>query len=161
MYFVGTNIYSPTYVRAADKARGFEVVKHPSSFPHMLSDWLFVGPEGLYWAPRHVAEIWNVKEIYITENGCSSADVLTPDGHVYDTDRVMFLHNYLHSLQRATAEGFPVRGYFLWSLMDNFEWADGYNLRFGIFYVDYKTQKRYPKLSAEFYKEVIRQNAIV
>jgi beta-glucosidase len=127
----------------------------------MASKWLFVGPEALYWGPRHVSQIWNVKEIYITENGCSSADVLTPNGHVYDTDRVMYLRNYLLNLQRAVSEGVPVRGYFLWSLMDNFEWADGYNLRFGIYYVDYETQKRYPKLSASFYRETISRNAVL
>ena len=159
--FVGVNIYTPTYVMANDSPRGFKVVKNPSSYPHMASPWLYIGPEALYWGPRHCAEIWGVKEIYITENGCSSADVLTSDGQVYDTDRVMYLRNYLTKLQRAAAEGWPVRGYFLWSLLDNFEWADGYNLRFGIHYVDFETQKRYPKLSAHFYKEVIARNAVV
>src|SRR5437588_11349990 len=125
---------------------------HPSaSFPHMMSNWLHVGPEAVDWAPRLAAELWNIKEIYITENGCSSADVLTPDGQVYDSDRVMFLRNYLTKLQRAVSEGWPVRGYFLWSLLDNFEWADGYSLRFGLHYVDFETQKRYPKMSAHFY----------
>ena len=159
--FVGINIYTPVYIRASDSPTGFTVVKNPSSYPHMASPWLNIGPEALYWGPRHLAQIWNVKEIYITENGCSSADVLTPDGHVWDTDRVMYLRNYLISLHRAATEGFPVRGYFVWSLMDNFEWADGYSLRFGIYYVDYQTQKRYPKLSAHFYKEVISRNAVV
>ncbi len=160
--FVGTNVYTPTYVRADEQAPGgFKVIPNPSSYPHMASPWLSIGPEALYWAPRHVASIWGVKELYITENGCSSADVLTRDGHVYDTDRVMFLRNYIKQLNRATKEGVPVRGYFLWSLMDNFEWGDGYNLRFGIYYVDYETQKRYPKESAAFYKEVIRRNAVV
>ncbi len=159
--FVGINIYTPVYIRADDSPAGFSVVKKPASYPHMASPWLDIGPEALYWGPRHIAQIWKVNEIYITENGCSSADVLTPDGHVYDTDRVMYLRNYISKLHRATTEGFPVRGYFLWSLMDNFEWADGYNLRFGIYYVDYKTQKRYPKLSAQWYQEVIRRNAVV
>jgi beta-glucosidase len=86
---LGINVYNPTYIRADDGPLGFAVVPPPSSYPHMASPWLYIGPEGLYWAPRHAAEIWNVKEIYITENGCSSADELTPDGHVYDTDRVM------------------------------------------------------------------------
>lgn len=158
--FVGMNIYTPAYVRAADNKLGFEMVPNPASYPHMASPWLYIGPEALYWAPRHVNQIWNVKELYVTENGCSSADVLTPDGQVYDTDRVMYLRNYLINLHRAVSEGFPVKGYFLWSLMDNFEWADGYNLRFGIYYVDYKTQKRYPKLSAKFYRETIARNAI-
>ncbi len=108
-----------------------------------------------------MAELWNVKEMYITENGCSSADVLTRDGQVYDTDRVMYLRNYIGKLHRAVSENFPVRGYFLWSLMDNFEWADGYSLRFGLYYVDFETQKRYPKLSAYFYRELIKRNAVV
>ena len=159
--FVGINIYTPIYVRADDSPLGFAVVPHPPSFPHMASPWLFVGPEALYWGPRHVASIWKVKEIYITENGCSSSDVPAADGLVYDTDRVMYLRNYLSQLQRAAADGVPVKGYFLWSLMDNFEWADGYTNRFGLHYVDYATQKRTPKLSAQFYKEVIAQNAVV
>ncbi|MDQ2843915.1 MAG: GH1 family beta-glucosidase [Acidobacteriota bacterium] len=158
---VGINIYNPTYIRADSGPAGFAVVPLPSSYPHMASPWLNIGPEGLYWGVRHLAEIWNVKDIYVTENGCSSADVIAPDGHIYDTDRVMFLRNYLINLHRAAAEGFPIHGYFVWSLMDNFEWADGYSLRFGIYYVDYETQKRTPKMSAHFYKEVIRRNAVV
>ncbi|MGK4422420.1 family 1 glycosylhydrolase, partial [Klebsiella pneumoniae] len=82
-----------------------------------------------------------VKDIYITENGTSAADRPGPDGVVYDIDRVMYLRNYLTQLQRATAEGVPVRGYFLWSLLDNFEWADGYATRFGLVHVDYATQR--------------------
>ena len=73
----------------------------------------------------------------------------------------MYLRNYLTQLQRATADGVPVKGYFCWSLMDNFEWADGYENRFGLHYVDYATQKRTPKLSAAFYREVIARNAVV
>lgn len=159
--FVGINIYTPTHVRADNSPLGFTVVRNPPSYPHMASGWLNIGPEALYWGPRHVAQIWNVKEIYITENGCSSSDVPAPDGTVYDTDRVMFLRNYLTQLQRATSDGVPVHGYFLWSLMDNFEWADGYTNRFGLHYVDYTNQKRTPKLSAAFYREVIARNAVV
>ena len=158
--FVGINIYTPTYVRADDSKDGFAVVPHPASYPHMASQWLSIGPEALYWGPHHVAKNWGVHEIYITENGCSSSDVPAADGVVYDTDRVMYLRNYISQLQRATADGIPVRGYFLWSLMDNFEWADGYTNRFGLHYVDYKTQKRTPKLSALFYREVISRNGL-
>ena len=93
--------------------------------------------------------------------GASSADEPAADGEVYDLDRVMFLRYYLGQLQRATAEGVPVRGYFAWSLLDNFEWADGYSTRFGLHYVDYKTLKRTPKLSAAFYRNVIARNALV
>jgi beta-glucosidase len=158
--FVGINIYTPTWIRADDSPLGFTPVPNPASYPHMASSWLTIGPEALYWGPRNVAKLWKVKEIYITENGCSSSDVPAADGIVYDTDRVMYLRNYLSQLQRATADAVPVKGYFLWSLMDNFEWADGYTNRFGLHYVDYATQKRTPKLSASFYREVIRRNAV-
>ena len=161
MDFVGINIYQPTYVRADGSAQGYAVVPPPASYPHMYSEWLNIGPEGLYWGPKLVADVWGVKEIYITENGCSSTDKIAEDGHVYDTDRVMFLRNYLTQLERGVSEGVPVKGYFLWSLLDNFEWADGYEKRFGITYVDFETQKRTPKLSADFYREVIRQNRVV
>jgi beta-glucosidase len=160
MDFVGLNIYQPTYVRADESDKGYSVVNPPASYPHMFSPWLYVGPEALYWAPKLVADIWNVKEMYITENGASSTDQVAPDGHVYDTDRVMYLRNYLSQLHRAIAEGVPVKGYFVWSLLDNYEWADGYEKRFGITYVDFATQKRIPKLSFEFYKQVIRENRV-
>jgi beta-glucosidase len=160
MDFVGLNIYQPSYVRAADGPLGYVSVPNPTSYPHMASPWLTIGPESLYWVPSLVAKQWNVKEIYITENGCSSDDVVAADGHVYDSDRVMYLRNYLTQLQRAVAEGVPVKGYFLWSLLDNFEWADGYDKRFGITYVDFTTQKRTPKLSSDFYRAVIARNAL-
>jgi beta-glucosidase len=158
--FVGLNVYTPSYVRADSSPAGYAVVPPPASSPHMMSSWLHVGPEALYWSPKLVAQLWNIKEIYITENGASSTDVLTPDGHVYDTDRVMYLRNYLTQLHRAVSEGVPVRGYFCWSLMDNYEWADGYAYRFGLHYVDFQTQKRTPKLSAHFYREVIARNGL-
>jgi beta-glucosidase len=160
MDFTGINIYQPNFVRADESEKGYTVVTPPASYPHMFSPWLTIGPEALYWGPKLVHELWKVKEIYITENGASSKDELTPSGEVYDTDRVMYLRNYLTQLHRGVAEGVPVKGYFLWSLLDNFEWADGYDKRFGITYVDFKTQKRTLKLSAHFYKEVIAGNAL-
>jgi beta-glucosidase len=160
--FVGVNVYAPTtYVRASDAAPGFVALPFPEKFPMMNSSWLKIGPEALYWAPRNVARVWNAQAIYITENGCSATDQPAADGAVDDIDRVMFLRSYLTQLQRATAEGVPVRGYFHWSLMDNFEWADGYGTRFGLLHVDYATQKRTPKLSASFYREVIARNRVV
>lgn len=160
MDFVGINVYQPSFVRADDSELGYAVVPQPSSYPHMFSPWLAVGPEALYWTPKLVADLWKVKTIFITENGASSADQIAPDGGVYDTDRVMFLRNYLMHLQRAVAEGVPVKGYFLWSLLDNYEWADGYEKRFGITYVDFKTQKRTLKLSGKFYKNLIATNVL-
>jgi beta-glucosidase len=159
--FVGLNIYAPqAYVVAADHAPGFDVLPFPASFPHMSSPWLRIGPETAYWVPRLAAKIWQLKSIYVTENGTSSDDQITPDGKIHDLDRVMYLRNYLAQLQRATAEGVPVKGYFLWSLMDNFEWVFGYGQRFGIYHVDFKTQARTPKLSASFYRQVIAKNAV-
>ncbi|HEY1657742.1 MAG TPA: GH1 family beta-glucosidase [Candidatus Sulfotelmatobacter sp.] len=158
--FVGLNAYTPEYVRADSSAEGYVVEKRPDSYPHMASDWLFIGPEVTYWAVRNVSDLWKPKAMYITENGCSSDDVPTAEGRIEDTDRVMYLRNHLTQLHRAAAEGYPIKGYFLWSLMDNFEWADGYSKRFGIHYVDFKTQKRTPKLSAEWYREVIAKNAV-
>jgi beta-glucosidase len=159
--FVGINVYRPTnYVLASDDASGYRVVPFNGSHPKMFSSWHVVGPEVLYWAPKFVQSLWQAKEIHITENGCAADDKIAADGNVYDTDRVMFLRNYLTQLQRATAEGVPVQGYFLWSMMDNFEWSAGFGNRFGIVYVDYATQKRTPKLSAAYFRELATRNAM-
>lgn len=159
--FIGLNVYQPDYVRADASAEGYAILPKPASFPRMASPWLFIGPEVIYWAVRCASELWRPQGIYITENGCSSQDVPDAAGRIDDTDRLMFLRNYLTQLQRAVAEHHPVKGYFLWSLLDNFEWADGYGKRFGIHYVDFDTQKRTPKLSAEWYREVIAHNAVL
>jgi beta-glucosidase len=159
--FIGLNVYTPDhYVVAADNERGFTMAPFPASFPHMNATWLRPGPEAMYWVPRHVARLWNVKSIYITENGTSGSDQPAADGTVYDVDRIMYLRNYLTQLQRATSEGVPVLGYFLWSLMDNFEWSDGYKQRFGLYRVDFVTKRRTPKLSTSFYRETIARNAV-
>ena len=159
---VGLNCYTPAYIRADAKSpQGFAYVPYPKSHPHMESPWIQLGPELLYWAPRHLKEIWNVDNVYITENGCSSYDRPAADGKVYDTDRLMYLRNHLTHAQRAVMEGYPLRGYFCWSLLDNFEWADGYTKRFGLYYVNFETQERMPKLSAEYYREVVARNRVV
>jgi beta-glucosidase len=86
---------------------------------------------------------------------------VTEDGEILDLDRREYLRNYLIGLHRAVDEGFDVRGYFQWSLMDNFEWAEGYVKRFGIVHIDYETQKRTPKLSAHWYSKVIAENRVL
>src|SRR5947209_4518410 len=136
--FIGLNIYAPQYyVVASDRAPGFAVLPFPASFPHMNVDWLRIGPETAYWVPRLAAKVWNINTIYISENGTSAVDKPAADGNVYDLDRIMYLRNYLTQLQRATSEGVPVRGYFLGSLMDNFEWIYGFEQRFGLYRVDF------------------------
>ena len=159
--FVGLNVYTPQFVHADDSKQGYSIVPYPTSQPHMASPWILLAPECIYWAVRNVCDLWKPQGIFITENGCSSDDVINSAGRIEDVDRVMYLRNHLTHLHRAAAEGYPVKGYFLWSLMDNFEWADGYSKRFGIHYVDFKTLKRTPKLSAEWYREVISHNSVV
>jgi beta-glucosidase len=158
---VGLNVYTADYVRADASAAGYAIEQRPTSYPHMASPWINIDPEALYWAIRNPGDLWKPKELYITENGCSSDDVIDASGHIEDTDRVMYLRNHLTQMHRAASEGYPIKGYFLWSLLDNFEWADGYSKRFGLHYVDFKTQKRTPKRSAEWYREVIQRNAVV
>lgn len=158
--FVALNVYTPSYVRADASPAGYAILPHTPESPRMSSPWLYVGPEVAYWSVRLVSELWKPKALYISENGCSADDQMV-DGRVDDPDRIMYLRGCLSQFQRATAEGYPLKGYFLWSLMDNFEWADGYTKRFGIHYVDFATEKRTPKLSAAWYRELIRRNAMV
>jgi beta-glucosidase len=160
--FIGINIYRPwAYVVASEPAGGFRPISFNKSHPRMLSLWHLLGPEVMYWAPRLLQSVWGAREIYITENGCGASDEMSAKGNVDDSDRIMFLRNHLAHLQRATAEGLPVKGYFHWSLMDNFEWSDGFASRFGLVYVDYKTQQRTPKLSAAYFREAALKNAVV
>jgi len=160
--FVGINVYRPNaYVEPSGEAPGYREIPFNASHPKMHSSWHVFDPECLYWAPRHLKSIWGAKSIFITENGCAASDVVSNDGRVYDSDRLMFLRAYLTQLQRATSDGVPVHGYFLWSAQDNFEWGSGYGDRFGIVYVDFKTQKRIPKLSAQWFREAARRNAVV
>jgi beta-glucosidase len=159
--FVGINVYKPeVYLLASDQAPGWREIPFSKSHPSMFSRWLTFGPEALYWAPKFVHSLWGAKEIHITESGTATDDVLASDGTVYDTDRIMYLRNYLTQLQRATADGVPVKGYFQWSTMDNFEWTAGFANRFGLVHVDFKTQKRTPKISASFFRETARRNAV-
>ncbi|MDB5328237.1 MAG: beta-glucosidase [Phycisphaerales bacterium] len=159
--YVGLNLYTPTYIRPdPESKRGWAQVHHNDSYPRMVMPWLGIGPSILYWAPRLVAETWGVKSIYITENGCANGDIQTEQGDIHDTARMMFLQNHFIQAHRAVDEGVPLHGYFLWSLLDNFEWATGYTRRFGLCYVNYQTQQRTPKLSAKFYRDVIRRNAV-
>jgi beta-glucosidase len=160
--FVGINVYIPSLlVIASDQPPGYREVPFNVSHPKMFSTWHRLAPESQYWSPRLLHSIWKPKEIYITENGCAASDAVAADGNVYDSDRLMYLRNGMLHQQRATAEGIPLKGNFVWSAMDNFEWTDGYGTRFGIVYVDFKTQKRIPKLSAHWFREAARRNAVV
>ncbi|MBF2046730.1 MAG: GH1 family beta-glucosidase [Leptolyngbya sp. IPPAS B-1204] len=159
----GFNNYFAVYVRAIDQAPGYQFLEFPISYPKLHMPWLFFTPDSTYWGIRHISETLGQPDlpIYITENGCAVEDVLTANNEVIDTDRILFLRHYLRSAHRAIQEGYPLKGYFVWSLLDNFEWAWGYDRRFGINYVDYATQQRLPKASAHWYAECIRQNRVV
>ena len=119
-------------------------------------------PDVLYWAVRHVSETLHRPDLslLITENGCAAQDVLKK-GQVLDSDRIFYLRDHLRAAHRAVDEGYPLKGYFVWSLLDNFEWSWGYDRRFGIIYVDYPSQTRIPKASAYWYAECIKQNRVV
>jgi len=158
--FVGINVYRPIAYVLASEAPGWREIPFAKAHPKMFNSWLTLGPEAIYWAPKFVQSLWGAKEIFITENGCASDDVIADDGNIYDTDRIVFLRSYLTQLQRATADGVPVKGYFQWSTMDNFEWINGYGDRFGLVYVDFKTQRRTPKLSAAWFREAARRNTV-
>ena len=107
---------------------------------------------------REIKEIADTEVVYITENGLSCTDSIHLDGKVHDPARIDFTHRYLLALRRAIDSGVDVRGYFHWSLLDNFEWSEGYNERFGLIYLDYATGKRTPKDSAAWYAKVAETN---
>jgi beta-glucosidase len=158
--FLGMNIYSGNFVRAGKNNKP-EQLAFPSTYPTADALWLKHVPQSLYWGPRHVSEVYGVKAVYITENGAGYNDLPPVKGEVNDLHRLNLVRFNLAELRRAIGDGIPVKGFFLWSFMDNFEWQDGYARRFGIVYCDYKTQKRTPKLSAHWYKKVMTENRIV
>jgi beta-glucosidase len=117
-------------------------------------------PQGYYEMMTRLAGEYGVKNLYLTEKGAAYNDVMADDGEVHDPQRIAFLRGHLRQVARAIADGVPVRGYFLWSLMDNFEWASGFSVRFGIVYSDYPTLRRIPKDSARWYARVIADNGV-
>lgn len=152
--FYGQNIYNGRCIRMGTDGRP-EEVRRPAGFPKTATNWT-VTPEALYWGPKFLYERYR-KPIYITENGMACHDTVSQDGKVHDPNRIDFLARYLKNLKRA-AEEIDIRGYFQWSLMDNFEWDKGYAERFGIIYVDFETQERIWKDSAYWYRDLIRRN---
>lgn len=152
--FYGQNIYNGRCIRMGTDGRP-EEVRRPAGFPKTATNWP-VTPEALYWGSKFLYERYR-KPIYITENGMACHDTVSQDGKVHDPNRIDFLARYLKNLKRA-AEEIDIRGYFQWSLMDNFEWDKGYAERFGIIYVDFETQERIWKDSAYWYRDLIRRN---
>ena len=118
-----------------------------------------VVPEGMYKLLKWIDERYNHPVIYVTENGGAFSDKLE-NGQVIDQARIDYLDGYIRQCHRAIKDGVDVRGYFVWSFLDNFEWALGYEKRFGLHYVDFETKERIPKESARWYKEVIEKNGL-
>jgi len=181
--FIGLNIYSGTWVRppadapdavpipptntgipslALDPTRedGFLEIAMPPGYPRVCPGGIPLVPQSIYWAIRHAVEIYGYSKIYITENGCAVDDELV-NGEVLDVDRVHYYRAHLRSAAQAIAEKLPVAGYFIWSLLDNFEWGMGYSSRCGFHYVDFETQQRTPKLSARFYASCIAARRVL
>jgi len=159
--FLGLNIYTATYVRAGRDGKAWEALSLPASYPRADSPWLNLVPQAIYWAPRLCHELYGHRSIYITENGCGYDDEPVQDGEVFDLHRRDYLRNHLREVHRAIADGVPVDGYFCWSFIDNFEWEDGYQRRFGIVHCDYRTLARTPKLSAGYFADVIRTRTVL
>lgn len=153
--FYGQNIYrgNPMERDAQGQCR---LAAHKPGAPKTAIGW-YVDFDCLYWASKFLYERYQ-KPLYITENGMSCHDWISLDGKVHDPARIDYLHRHLRGLRRAAGEGVDVAGYFQWSLLDNFEWAQGYGDRFGLVYVDFETQQRLPKDSFAWYSQVIAQN---
>ena len=155
--FYGHNIYNGKCIRMGEDGKPEEVKRYPG-FPKTAANWP-VTPECLHWGIKFLYERYQ-KPIYITENGVSCHDVVSLDGKVHDPNRIDFLARYLKALKQASEEGADVRGYFQWSLLDNFEWSCGYSERFGMVYVDFETQQRILKDSAYWYRDLIAENGV-
>ncbi len=153
--FFGANIYNGAVIRASSDGSPSHVPNEPGQ-PITLFTWP-VAPDALYWGPKLFQERYKLP-IVITENGMSNVDWVALDGRVHDPQRIDFTRRYLLALRRACDDGVDVRGYFHWSIMDNFEWAEGYKQRFGLIHVDYATQKRTLKDSAFWYRDTIASN---
>ncbi len=137
-----------------------EAVDVPLSGVERTTKGWAVQPDGLRELLVWLRDEYGKMPVYVTENGAAFADYVDPSGRVKDPERVEFLRNHFIMAHRAISEGVDLRGYFVWSLLDNFEWADGYSQRFGLVYVDYKSQERIPKSSAAFLSDVARSNAV-
>lgn len=150
MDFVGVNVYQPSNGMLNKKA--YEAEDRPKT----SLGWVVDG-RCLYWTVRQYWERYHLP-IMVTENGMAAGDTVSEDGACHDGERIAFLDEFLSNLKRAADEGIPLLGYQHWSIMDNFEWNEGYTPRFGLIHIDYTTQKRTLKDSALHYAGIIRSN---
>ncbi|MFF3666695.1 GH1 family beta-glucosidase [Microtetraspora malaysiensis] len=149
---LGVQYYTPIFVDGA----GERVITNPRA----QAEWLEIYPEGLHDVLVRLRRDYDGVPLVITENGLATVDAPDADGRVRDDERIAYLHGHLRAMHRAMAEGARVEAYHVWSLLDNYEWAEGYSQRFGIVHVDYTTQRRTPKDSALWYRDVIESGEI-
>jgi beta-glucosidase len=158
--FLGVNYYTRIIARSSEVSE--EENEPLTVFPndeHTEMGWE-VYPLGIYNVLGRLHFDYAIPAIYITENGAAFNDKVGSDGQVDDQNRQSYIQRHLVMVHKAIEIGVPVKGYFVWSFLDNFEWAHGFSKRFGIVYVDYKTQQRILKSSAKWYQQVIRENAV-
>ncbi len=156
--FLGLNIYSRNVVKAnPDMPNGMEII--PQDSPITDIGWE-VYPKVIYDLLTALNEEYNGVEFYITENGAAFNDFVNVEGKVEDDERIDYLYRYFEQAHKAIEAGVKLKGYYVWSLMDNFEWAEGFTKRFGIIHVDFNTLKRTPKKSAYWYSKVIKENGL-
>ncbi len=164
--FLGVNYYTPYLVSAGPEKTyptawpgAEEVAFHLKGLPRTVIGWE-VDPDAFRrlfdWLSAEYPDV----DLVVTENGVATFDRVDPDGAVHDPERIDFLFSHLRAVHAAIADGANIRGYFTWSLMDNFEWAEGYAMRFGLVFIDYETQQRFPKDSAHWYGRIARDNAV-
>jgi len=168
--FLGVNYYSPHYVgllnadgepRRGETVTGPKTVSvEPEGLPLTAMHWLVEPTSIRELLTRVVAPVTGELPVYITENGSAWYDYVTADGEVHDEERTAYLRGHLTALHGAIEDGVPLKGYFAWSLLDNYEWAEGYAKRFGLTYVDFETGRRILKDTGKFYASVIAANAV-
>ena len=158
--FLGVNYYMRNIVRSEAIPESQNEPRTVTRNAELTDMGWEVYPEGLYELLTRLKADYGFPAYYVTENGAAYPDHVGADGQVFDPRRVAYLRDHFVQAARAIAEGVPLRGYFVWSLMDNFEWAFGYTKRFGLVYADYATQQRTPKASARWYSRVIAENAV-
>jgi beta-glucosidase len=158
--FLGVNYYRRIRIKAGPDGPLHTELVIPDGVPVTAVGWP-VQPAGLRDLLVSLRDTYpGLPPVYVTENGAAYPDQISADGTVHDPLRVEYLHRHLLALHEAIAAGVDVRGYFAWTLMDNFEWAEGYAKRFGLLYVDYADQRRIPKTSAGWYGRVARDNTV-
>jgi beta-glucosidase len=158
--YLGVNYYSPMYIMHAPQSLfGAWFGPAPNDVRFTAMGWP-VDASGLAEELIRLRDRYGNPELYVTENGACYDDELPATGFVLDNDRIAYLRDHLAAARHALAAGVRLRGYFVWSLLDNFEWAEGYSRRFGVVYVDFKTLKRTPKASYHWLAEFIKNHTL-